>query len=381
MMIYLDNAATSFPKPPEVLEAVRAALAAPASPGRSGHAPALAASRLIHKARKNIARVFGISDNSRICFTANVTWSLNMVISGLGLKAGDHVLSGALEHNSTGRPLERLKREMGVDWEVVPPAKGFLSPSDFKARIRSNTRLVVLNEASNVSGALSPAGDIKEAIGSVPILLDTAQTAGAMPMDDYGQWADFIAFTGHKGLLGPTGTGGLYIKEGLTVRSLAAGGSGSRSESLVHPDFMPDAQEPGTANTHGLAGLAAGAEFILKVGPDRVRRHEMELTQSFLDLISGIPGLTVIGPGQGEMRRVSTVSVVIDGWSCSDLAVSLEKDYGIMIRAGLHCAPLAHQYLGTYPGGTTRFSFGYFNTPADVTTAARALSELARSAK
>ncbi|MDR2140435.1 MAG: aminotransferase class V-fold PLP-dependent enzyme [Deltaproteobacteria bacterium] len=377
-MIYLDNGATSFPKPPEVIKAINDALAAPASPGRSGHAAALNASRTIHRARKSVARLFGLPDNSRLAFTSNVTWSLNLALNGLGLKTGDHVLSSALEHNSTARPLARFQKEIQIDWEVVPPGPaGLMLAEDFQVRLRPETRLVVLNHASNVTGALAPAKAIKEAIGTIPLLLDTAQTAGSLPMDDYGQWADLIAFTGHKGLLGPTGTGGLWIREGLDFRPLAVGGSGSRSESLVHPDFLPDALEPGTANTHGLAGLAAGVEFLLNVGLDKVREHEMGLTQYFLENIVNIPGLSIIGPGPGVASRVATVSVVLEGWSSSDLAASLEKGYGIMIRSGLHCAPLTHQFVGTFPGGASRFSIGYFNTLEDVQTAARALAELA----
>ncbi|MDR1577690.1 MAG: aminotransferase class V-fold PLP-dependent enzyme [Deltaproteobacteria bacterium] len=379
-MIYLDNAATSFPKPPEVIKAVTDALLAPASPGRSGHAPALKASRTIHAARKAVSRLFGLPDNSRLVFTPNITWSLNMALNGFGLKAGDHVLSSALEHNSTARPLARFKKEIQIDWEIVPPGPdGLIRAADFKARIRPETRLVVLNHASNVTGALAPAKEIKSVIGNAALLLDTAQTAGALPMDDYGQWVDLLAFTGHKGLLGPTGTGGLWIREGLELRPLAVGGSGSRSESLVHPDFLPDALEPGTANTHGLAGLAAGVEFLLKVGVSQVREHELKLTQSFLANIVKIPGLSIIGPDPGVESRVATVSVVIKGWSSSDLSAELEKGYGIMIRSGLHCAPLTHQFTDTFPGGASRFSFGYFNTAEEVDTAARALSELAHS--
>ncbi|MDR1395052.1 MAG: aminotransferase class V-fold PLP-dependent enzyme [Deltaproteobacteria bacterium] len=378
-MIYLDNAATSFPKPPEVLEAVRKALEAPASPGRSGHAPALAASRIIYRARKSLGRLFGLPDFSRLIFTPNITWSLNIALNGLGLKKGDHVLSTALEHNSTARPLERFKTEAGWDWEAVAPrADGLIDPGDVRAALRPQTRLLVLNHASNVSGALCPVPEIREIAKTVPILLDTAQTAGSLPLDTCGGFIDLIAFTGHKGLLGPTGTGGLWIREGLDLRPLAVGGSGSRSESLIHPDFLPDALEPGTANTHGLAGLAAGAEFLLREGLDKVRAHEMNLAQLFLEGVSKIPGLAVIGPGPGDPRRVATISVTLRGWSSSDLAARLEKDYGIMIRSGLHCAPLAHQHLGTFPGGTSRFSFGYFNTAEEAETAVRALETLAR---
>ncbi|MDR2366746.1 MAG: aminotransferase class V-fold PLP-dependent enzyme [Deltaproteobacteria bacterium] len=376
-MIYLDNGATSFPKPPQVGTAIMAALAAPASPGRSGHAPAMAAGRTIHRARKAIAKLFGIKDNGRICFGPNVSWALNVAIDGLGLQRGDHVLSGSLEHNSTARPLARLAVEKGVLWEAVPAEDGAMRPNAFKARLRPETRLVVLNHASNVSGALAPAREIKEAIGSVPLLLDTAQTAGSVPLDDAGSWVDLLAFTGHKGLLGPTGTGGLWVGPGINLRPLAVGGSGSHSESLEHPDFLPDSLEAGTANTHGLAGLAAGVEYVLSTTPAAIREHEMRLTGHFLGGLEGLPGLSLQGPGLGRPDRVATVSLNLKGWSSSDLAAALERDYGILTRAGLHCAPMTHKSLGTFPGGSVRFSFGPFNTLEEILTAVKALKALA----
>lgn len=378
-MIYLDNAATSFPKPETVPQAVLKALSAPASPGRSGHAPSMEASRTIHKARKAVARLFGLKDNSRLVFTPNVTWALNAAISGLGLQRGDHVVSGVLEHNSTARPLERLQLERGVAWEKVPAHDGFYDPADFKKAVKPNTKLVVLNHASNVSGALAPALEIKEAIGSVPLVLDTAQTAGALAMEEYGSHVDMLAFTGHKGLMGPTGTGGLWVRPGLELKPLAVGGSGSKSESLSHPDFLPDALEAGTSNTHGLAGLAAGVEWVLAKGPAAIREHELDLARTFLELIKSIDNLRLIGPALGDDRRVATVSVNLAGWSSSDLAAALEREAGIMTRSGLHCAPLAHKTLGTFPGGSVRFSFGPANSAAEIKIAAQTLRELARA--
>jgi cysteine desulfurase family protein len=377
-MIYLDNAATSFPKPPEVAEAVLAALAAPASPGRSGHAAALAASRIIHKARKNLAALFGLPDNRRLVFTANITWALNLALAGLGLRAGDHVISGPFEHNSAARPLTRLAAETGLAWEQAPSdSRGLIDPGDFKRMLRPDTRLVVLNHASNVTGALAPARAVKEAIGEVPLLLDTAQTAGVLDLADAGQWVDLLAFTGHKGLFGPTGTGGLWVRPGLDLRPLAVGGTGSASESLVPPDFLPDALEPGTANTHGLAGLAAGAGVVLREGVDRIHSHEMELTRRFLDGLSQIKGLTLWGPGAGE-DRVAVVAVTMCGWSSSDLSAALEREAGILTRAGLQCAPLTHQAMGSFKGGgVTRFSFGYYNTAEETDIALTTLDRLA----
>lgn len=376
-MIYMDNAATSFPKPPEVIEAVTAALNAPASPGRSGHAASLQASRTIHQARKNLAKLFGIKDNSRLAFTPNITWALNIVLEGFGLKEGDHVISSSLEHNSVARPLTRLAAERGVVWEAVPvDGQGLSSPDDFKKLLRPSTKLVAVTHASNVTGALFPAKAIKEAVGDIPLLLDTAQTAGAMDLGDLGGWLDFLAFTGHKSLLGPTGTGGLWLREGLTLRPLATGGTGSASESLVHPDFLPDTLEPGTANTHGLAGLAAGAAFVRHTGAHHIRRHDMNLTGQFLDGLSQIKGAAVWGPLDLN-QRVATVAVTLGGWSSSDLSAALECEAGILTRAGLQCAPLTHKTLGSFAaGGVTRFSFGIFNTATEIDTALRTLDRL-----
>jgi cysteine desulfurase family protein len=373
----LDNAATSWPKPPEVLDAVAKALAAPASPGRSGHRPAHEASKLIHKARRRIQGLFGLPSPERVSFAANVTWAINEAIEGFGLKEGDLVISSALEHNSTARPLSRLRAQKGIVWKIVPPrGDGLLHAGDFKDAMGPKLRLIVINHASNVTGALAPVKEIRAQAGDVPMLLDAAQTAGAVPMEDIGQICDIVCFTGHKGLLGPTGTGGLWVREGIELRPLAVGGSGSKSESLTHPDFMPDRLEAGTLNTHGLAGLAAGIDYILQRGVQDIRAHESGLTRLFLERLSGIPGLRVLGPQLGEVRRVATVSVTLDGWSSSDIARELEATGGIMIRSGLHCAPLAHEAMGTFPGGAARFSFGPFSQESDIVAAADALKGL-----
>ncbi|MGL4208104.1 MAG: aminotransferase class V-fold PLP-dependent enzyme, partial [Candidatus Adiutrix sp.] len=331
-------------------------------------------SRTIHQARKALAKLFGLSDNGRLVFTANVTWALSLAIEGFGLNSGDHVLSSAMEHNSVARPLARLSAEKGVIWETVPvDGQGLTDPLDFKKMLRPTTRLVVVNHASNVTGAVVDIKAVKIAIGEIPILIDTAQTAGAFDLGDVGQWADMVAFTGHKGLWGPTGTGGLWVRPSINLRPLAVGGTGSRSESLEQPDFLPDALEPGTPNTHGLAALAAGVQFILKTGPSEIRTHEMVLAKTFIEAISGNPNLTVLGPLSTE-HRVATVAVLMKGRSSSYVAETLERDHQIMTRAGLHCAPLAHQNLGTFPGGATRFSFGFFNTTEEAVLAAKALN-------
>ncbi|MEW6264866.1 MAG: aminotransferase class V-fold PLP-dependent enzyme [Thermodesulfobacteriota bacterium] len=376
--IYCDQAATSFPKPGTVIEAVVQALSrVSASPGRSAHGYSLEASRLVFNARETVAEFLGVDDSSRIVFTLNVTQALNLALSGW-LRPGDHVLTTDLEHNSVMRPLAWLSQERGVEVEVVPSGPdGLIRPREFEARRRPETRLAVVNHASNVTGAISPVQEIKAALGNVPVLLDVAQTAGCLPLPPAEQLADLIAFTGHKSLLGPTGTGGLWVGPGLELKPLVHGGTGSRSEQERQPDFMPDALEAGTPNTHGLAGLAAGIRFVLETGLDRIRSHELELTGLFLDGLSLIKGIEVYGPDKAE-ARVAVVSLNLDGWSPSDLALALEREYGVMVRAGLHCAPRAHRTIQTFPRGAVRFSFGWFNTPREVVAVLAALNDLAR---
>jgi len=380
--IYCDQAATSFPKPPVVIEAIRQSLTeASASPGRSGHRLSLLASRAVFDAREATAELLGVDDSSRIAFSLNVTQALNTALYGC-LESGDHVLTTSLEHNSVMRPLNWLSRTRKIDIEVVPlEPDGRIDPEGFQARLRKNTRLVVVNHASNVTGAICPVQEIKQAIGLTPLLVDVAQSAGALPLDPLtgttGPGADMIAFTGHKGLLGPTGTGGLWVRPGLTMSPLFRGGTGSRSEMEEHPDFMPDALEAGTPNTHGLSGLAAGIRFILGIGLERIRAHESALTRQFVDGLRQIQGLTIYGPDRIE-HRVAVISINLAGWSPSDLALTLDREFGIMTRSGLHCAPRVHRAIGTFPQGTVRFSFGWFNTPSEVETVLAALNNISR---
>ena len=377
-IIYLDQAATSFPKPPEVVAAVCNSLRDfSASPGRSGHQFALAASRVVFQARENMAELLGVDDSSHIVFTSNVTQSLNMALAG-HLRPGDHVLTSSLEHNSVMRPLMWLAQKRGLEVEVVPLAStGLVDPAKFSARIKSKTRLVVVNHASNVTGALAPLVELKAAVGPVTLLVDGAQSAGSVPLDNISAGADMFAFTGHKALLGPTGTGGLWIKPGLKLPPLLRGGTGSRSEKELQPEFMPDALEAGTPNTHGLAGLAAGVGLLLELGVPAVRDHELRLLSAFLKGLAGLKGVKLYGPDAAE-DRVAVVSLNLEGWSPSDLARRLESDYGILTRPGLHCAPRAHHTLSTWPRGTVRFSFGYFNTDREVQAALEALENLSR---
>ncbi|MDY6852159.1 MAG: aminotransferase class V-fold PLP-dependent enzyme [Thermodesulfobacteriota bacterium] len=377
-LIYCDQAATSFPKPPGVIEAVARSLAnSSASPGRSAHRMSLSASKTVFEAREAVAELFRLDDSSRIAFTCNVTQALNMSLSGF-LNQGDHVLTTSLEHNSVMRPLSRLSRSRGVEVEVVPvPPKGRIDPAEFRDRIRDNTKLAMVNHASNVIGTICPLKEIKSALGKTPLLVDAAQTAGALPLFPLDDRIDMLAFTGHKALLGPTGTGGLWVRPGLDLRPLVLGGTGSRSELEEQPEFMPDALEAGTPNTHGLAGLAAGVNFILEKGLDKVRAHELNLTHIFMDGLTQIKAAESYGPPD-PAARAAVVSLNLAGWSPSDLALTLDREFGIMTRAGLHCSPRAHRTIGSFPQGAVRFSFGVFNTRAEVETVLTTLDGLSR---
>ena len=374
--IYCDQAATSFPKPPEVIEAVHKAMeSVSASPGRSGHAFALAASRTVFEAREAAADFLGVDDSSRIIFTLNVTQAINTALNGL-LGPGDHVLTSALEHNSVMRPLTFLAASRDVLVEVVPAtADGQIDPEDFRKRITPRTRLVVVNHASNVIGHIAPIKEIKAVLDGIPLLLDTAQSAGALNLAPCAELADMVAFTGHKGLMGPTGTGGLWVRPGLSISPLMRGGTGSRSEREEHPDFMPDVLEAGTPNTHGLAGLAAGLNYIMAAGPENIAAHERTLIGRFMAGLSRIDGAFVYGP-KDPGNKTAVVSINLQGWSPSDLAGVLDREYGIMTRPGLHCAPRAHQTIGSFPQGTVRFSFGWFNTLEEVELILAALETL-----
>lgn len=376
-LIYADQAATSFPKPPEVIRAVEQAMkSASASPGRSAHQMSVQAARTVFAAREAMADILGAEDSGQIAFFLNVTQALNVALYGL-LRPGDHVLTTPLEHNSVLRPLSWLQSEARVEVEVIPAdAFGCYDPVMFSRLRRSNTRLVVVNHASNVTGLISPLEEIKAEAADLPVIVDVAQSAGVLDLTSITGSADGVAFTGHKGLLGPTGTGGLWIKPDLKIKPLFRGGTGSLSEKEEQPDFMPDALEAGTHNTHGLAGLTAGVEFIQKIGVASIRAHEMELTRVFLDGLRQMAGVQVYGPLEASLR-VAVVSINVAGWSPSDLAHALERQYGILTRPGLHCAPRYHRTLGTFPSGTVRFSFGWFNTRAEVDLIIRAIDELA----
>lgn len=378
-MIYLDNAATSFPKPPPVTEAITVFLrTSAANPGRSAHALAVSAQRQVEGCRRRVAQLFGVPDPSRIVFTLNATDAINIGLKGV-VSPGDHIVSTEMEHNSVARPLRRLQSE-GVEVTHAPAGTdGTISPDDVRAALRPETRLVVFSNASNVTGTIQPLEDIAAAArqrGAL-VMVDAAQAAGSIPLDLSSLPIDLMACSGHKGLLGPTGTGVLYVGEGAEVRSLREGGTGSQSESDEQPTHLPDRLESGTVNTVGLAGLGAAAQFIAdQGGVEHIRKHELALCEQLWAGLSAVEDVTLYGPAAAE-RRSSVVSLNITGWEPVDVAAVLDASFGIAVRAGLHCAPLAHRSIGTFPRGTVRMSPGYFSTTDDIAAAIDAVRTIA----
>jgi cysteine desulfurase family protein len=380
-LIYLDNAATTWPKPEGVLDAMKNYMEnTGGSPGRSGHRLSIEAARIVYSCRERISRILGADDPLRIIFTKNATEALNIATTGL-LKPGDHVITSGMEHNSVMRPLRALESS-GVEISVVNCSQsGGLDPGDIKKEIKSNTRALYLTHASNVTGDIMPveeAGKIADDRGLV-FCVDAAQTAGALKIDVKKMRITLLAFTGHKSLFGPQGTGGLYIDDSLEGRiaPLLKGGTGSFSESELQPDFMPDIFEAGTLNTVGIAGLDAGAAYLLEQGIENIREHETALTERVLQGLAEIEGVRVYGSGKHE-KMMPVISFTIEGMSPSDVAMKLDEEYGILSRPGLQCAPSAHRTLGTFPEGTVRISFGLFNNREDVDRAIEAISEIVR---
>jgi cysteine desulfurase family protein len=361
-VIYADCAATSWPKPPEVLAAMAGYLAdTGGNPGRSGHRLSIAAARTVYEAREAIAELFAAPDPLRVVFTKNVTEALNLTIYGM-LAPGDHVVTTSMEHNSVTRPLRALERE-GLRLDVVGcDAVGRVDLEAMRAAVTPGTRLVVVNHASNVCGTIQPLSEIAAIAHKAGALLlaDTAQTAGVVPIDQGAAGSDLLAFTGHKGLLGPTGTGGLVLGEGVDashIRPLMRGGTGSYSEYKEQPEALPDAFESGTVNGVGIAGLGASVRWLFARGVKSVEAHERMMTAYLLEGLSAVSGITLFGP-MDVARRTAVVSLRLAGKSESAIGLALDDDYGILSRVGLHCSPTAHRTLGTFPNGTVRFSLG-----------------------
>ena len=379
-VIYFDNAATSWPKPDCVTEAMSDFMNnTGANPGRSGHRLSVEAGRVVYFAREKIARLFNLKDPMRVVFTLNATEGLNLGMRGM-LHRGDHVITSSMEHNSVMRPLRDLESQ-GIRVTVVKCSReGFLDPEDVRNAIESDTKMMVINHGSNVVGSLAPIREIGKIARDLNIkyMIDSAQTAGSISLEMERDNIDLVAFTGHKGLMGPTGTGGLAIGENVDINEfdrMRSGGSGSKSEFERHPDFLPDKYESGTLNAVGLAGLSAGVSYILDRTVEKIHETKMALTARFMDRVKDMNGLNVYG-GNDLKRQTSVVSINIRDRSQSEIGLLLEEQFNIMCRVGLHCAPSAHRTIGTFPDGTVRFGFGYFNRREEIDIAVEALEEL-----
>lgn len=375
-MIYLDNAATSFPKPVNVYDEVLNCMKTyAANPGRASHDMALEASSKILDTREYISKLFNISDPLSVIFTSNATEGLNIGIKGL-LNRGDHVISTVIEHNSVLRPLDYLSKKgvqvtlLGVD------SNGYININDLKKEIRKNTKAFIINHASNVLGTvqnISAIGDIARRSGII-FLIDASQSAGTIPIDVKKNNIDILAFPGHKGLFGPQGTGGLFIGDGISLKDFKQGGTGSNSNSMTQPDFLPDKFESGTVNTPGIAGLCEGIKFIDKVGIKNIQKYEESLTENLLKELKKLSYVKIYGPDHHE-NRSAVVSITIENMDSSQVGYSLNKK-GIAVRTGFHCAPLIHGIIGTCKSGTVRISPGYFNTHEDIESIVKAIKEI-----
>ena len=375
-MIYLDNAATTMRKPPEVIRAVAEALDSLGNAGRGAHSASLGASRIIYDTRALLADFFHAEDARRIVFTMNSTESLNIAVKGI-LSPGDHVVTTVLEHNSVLRPLYEME-QAGVDLTILGcDEKGRLSYQELEEAVRENTKAVVITHASNLTGNVVDIARVGEITSKKGILLvvDASQTAGVFPIDVRQMKIDILCFTGHKGLLGPQGTGGMYVREGVEVRPLLSGGTGVQTYSKTQPKEMPTALEAGTLNGHGIAGLHAAIEYLQKTGIDVIREKEQALMWKFYNGIKDIPGITVYGDFDRK-ERAAVVSMNIGDYDSSEVSDELLMTYEISTRAGGHCAPLMHKALHTEEQGAVRFSFSHYNTEEEVEAAIRAVREL-----
>lgn len=376
-MIYFDNAATTMRKPEQVIQAVTEALSSMGNAGRGVHSAALDASRVIFDTRVKLAELFHAEHPKQIVFTMNSTESLNIAIKGV-LKPGDHVITTALEHNSVLRPLYEME-DRGVELTVLQADRfGNFCLEEMEVAIRKNTKAIVCTHGSNLTGNLvdiKKVGEIAKKHG-VLLIADASQTAGVFPIDVQEMNIDILCFTGHKGLLGPQGTGGMYVREGLAVRPLLSGGSGVQTYEREHPKQMPTALEAGTLNVHGLAGLRAAVSYINDYGMENIRKKEQELMRQFYDRVKKIPGIKIYGDFE-KKDRCAIVSLNVRDYDSSEVSDALFVHYGISTRPGAHCAPLMHQALGTVEQGAVRFSFSHLNTLEEIEIAVRALEELA----
>lgn len=378
-IIYFDNGATSWPKPEEVVEAMNDYMTSVgASPGRSGHRKAFDAARIVFEAREAVAELFNVRDSRNVVFTPNATGALNMAIKGI-VNPDDHIITTSMEHNSVIRPLTYLQENQSVSFTMVGNNDhGDFDIDKFRNSFTDKTKLVVMNHGSNVSGRILPIQNIGEICreNGVVLVVDAAQSAGTVDIDMARDNIDILAFTGHKSLFGPQGTGGLCINGDIDIRPMLHGGSGSKSELDHHPDFMPDKLEAGTLNTVGIAGLLAGIEYINVVGLGNIIKKEREMTRILIDGLRQIDNVVVYGLGSDE--RLPVISFNISGMRPSDVGYRLDKDYHIMTRVGLHCAPHAHRTIGSFPDGTVRFSLSYMNSLEQIEKVLEAVKEIAK---
>jgi cysteine desulfurase/selenocysteine lyase len=378
-LIYLDNAATTFPKPPSVLaEMTETYRRVGVSPGRGGYDLASEAEALVQRTREKVAGFFGALDPNRVILTANATDALNLAIQGI-LAQGDHVVATRLEHNSVPRPLYHLREKGRIEYDLIPfDGRGFVDPCDVAGAIRPHTRLVIVCHASNVLGTVQPIPEIGRicAERGVPLIIDAAQSAGFIPIDMVGWRVAGVAFTGHKSLLGPCGIGGLVLDPKLEIASTRFGGTGLDSKSHVHTQTFPHRLEAGTLNLLGIIGLSAGMDFILKEGIEAIHGREMALLEKLYAGLARLDRIQIYGPGD-RSSHVELMTVNVNGVAPQDVGMILDGDFNIAVRAGLHCAPLLHEGLGTYPEGAVRFSLGPFNTAEDIDRTLDAMAMIA----
>lgn len=380
-MIYLDNAATTMQKPQVVVDAVTKALTTMGNASRGSHAESLKATRVDFVCRAQLAQLFNCKPDY-VCFAPNSTGALNIALMGL-INPGDHVISTVTEHNSVLRPLYRLRAEHNVEVSFVGTNEvGRLKTEEFESFLKSNTKLIVVNHASNVTGNMADIAAIGKFAHKHGLLfvVDASQTAGVIPIDMEKDNIDVLCFTGHKSLMGPQGTGGLCIREGVDIRPWAVGGTGVQSYLKAQPSDYPTRLEAGTLNSHGIAGLSAALNYLKDTGLDTIEHHENELMKNFYEQVKDIPSVRVYGDITVEenVERAAIVSLNVGDYDSGAVSDHLAEDYGIATRPGAHCAPLMHKALGTVEQGVVRFSFGWFNTQEEVDTAAKAIAEIAR---
>ncbi len=381
MGTYLDNAATSYPKPDVVIDTISKFMKnIGATAGRGAYKSAITADRLIFDCRSNICKLFNGKDPSKVIFTYNITDSLNTLINGI-LNSGDHVITSSLEHNSVWRPLKILERDKNVQISKTPCSpEGITDPKEIEKLIRENTKLIVFTHASNVLGTIQPIREIGAIAKkhNIIFLVDSAQTAGAYPIDVQRDNIDILAFTGHKSLFGPTGTGGFLLNCDINLRPLKSGGTGEDSKNPYQPDFLPNKFEAGTLNVAGIVGLGEGIKYISNIGVENIRAKEDKIIEYALERLKEVPSIHIYGP-EDPQKIVGVISFNIKDIPGEEIAFKLDQEYDIMIRVGFHCAPTAHKVMGTYEIGAMRIGIGYFNTKKDIDILVSALKNIVDS--